>query len=155
MIQILKVTGESLSPFFVEGDFVVVSKIPFVLRKIKAGDIVVFRHPVYGTMIKKVEQISPDGEEIFVLGTHPESTDSRQFGPLRRSQLTGKVIWHIRQINWNETSSGLAFPGIGDRDSGCFDGFDLHSFRAARGALAGDCRLADGAGRHWCWRLSR
>jgi nickel-type superoxide dismutase maturation protease len=95
MIQILKVTGESLSPFFIEGDFVVVSKIPFVLRKIKAGDIVVFRHPVYGTMIKKVEHISPDGEEFFVLGTHPESTDSRQFGPLRRSQLTGKVIWHI------------------------------------------------------------
>ena len=95
MIQILKVTGESLSPFFLEGDFVVVSKIPFVLRKIKAGDVVVFRHPVYGTMIKKVEHISPDGEEIFVLGTHPESTDSRQFGPLRRRQLIGKVIWHI------------------------------------------------------------
>ena len=97
MIQILKVTGESLSPFFLEGDFVVVSKIPFVLRKIKTGDIVVFRHPAYGTMIKKVEQISPDGEEIFVLGTHPESTDSRQFGPLRRQQLIGKVIWHIRK----------------------------------------------------------
>jgi nickel-type superoxide dismutase maturation protease len=97
MIQILKVTGESLSPFFLEGDFVVVSKIPFVLHKIKAGDIVVFRHPVYGTMIKKVEQITPDGEEIFVLGTHPESTDSRQFGPLRRGQLIGKVIWHIRK----------------------------------------------------------
>ena len=97
MIQILKVTGESLSPFFLEGDFVVVSKIPFVLRKIKAGDIVVFRHPVYGTMIKKVERISPDGEEIFVLGTHPESTDSRQFGPLSRRQLVGKVIWHIKK----------------------------------------------------------
>jgi len=95
MIQILKVTGESLSPFFLEGDFVVVSKIPFVLRKIKAGDIVVFRHPGYGTMIKKVERISPDGEEIYVVGTHPESTDSRQFGPLQRRQLIGKVIWHI------------------------------------------------------------
>ena len=95
MIQILKVTGESLSPFFLEGDFVVVSKIPFVLRKIKTGDIVVFRHPVYGTMIKKVERISPSGEEIFVLGTHPESTDSRQFGSLYRNQLIGKVLWHI------------------------------------------------------------
>jgi nickel-type superoxide dismutase maturation protease len=95
MIQILKVTGESLSPFFLEGDFVVVSKIPFILRKIKAGDMVVFRHPVYGTMIKKVEHISPDGEEYFVIGTHPESTDSRQFGPLRRRQLIGKVVWHI------------------------------------------------------------
>jgi len=95
MIQILRVTGESLSPFFLEGDFVVVSKIPFVLRKVKSGDIVVFRHPVYGTMVKKIERISPDGEEIFVLGTHPESTDSRQFGPLQRNQLIGKVIWHI------------------------------------------------------------
>jgi nickel-type superoxide dismutase maturation protease len=97
MIQILKVTGESLSPFFLEGDFVVVSKIPFVLRKIKAGDIVVFRHPVYGTMIKKVEHITPDGEEILVLGTQPESIDSRQFGPVRRRQLVGKVVWHIRK----------------------------------------------------------
>jgi nickel-type superoxide dismutase maturation protease len=97
MIQILKVTGESLSPLFIEGDFVLVSKISFVLRKITAGDIVVFRHPIYGTMIKKVDRISPDGEEIIVLGTHPESTDSRQFGPLRRRQLIGKVIWHIRK----------------------------------------------------------
>ncbi len=97
MIQMLKVTGESLSPFFLEGDFVVVSKIPFVLRQIKAGDIVVFRHPVYGTMIKQVETISPDGEQLFVLGTHPESTDSRQFGPLQRRQLIGKVIWHIHK----------------------------------------------------------
>jgi nickel-type superoxide dismutase maturation protease len=97
MIQILKVTGESLSPLFLEGDFVVVSKIPFVLRKIKAGDIVVFRHPTYGTMIKQVEHISPDGEQLFVLGTHPESTDSRQFGPLQRRQLIGKVVWHIHK----------------------------------------------------------
>jgi nickel-type superoxide dismutase maturation protease len=97
MIQILKVTGESLSPLFLEGDFVVVNKIPFVMRKIKAGDIVVFRHPAYGTMIKQVEHISPDGEQLFVLGTHPESTDSRQFGPLQRRQLIGKVVWHIHK----------------------------------------------------------
>ncbi len=97
MIRILKVTGESLSPFFLEGDFVVVSKIPFVVRAIKTGDTVVFRHPVYGTMIKQVEHISPDGEELFVMGTHPESTDSRKFGPLRRFQLVGKVIWHFRR----------------------------------------------------------
>jgi nickel-type superoxide dismutase maturation protease len=97
MIQILKVTGESLSPFFLEGDFVVVSKIPFVLRRIRAGDIVVFKHPAYGTMIKKVDHLSTDGNEVFVLGTHQESTDSRQFGPLSRRQLIGKVIWHIKK----------------------------------------------------------
>ena len=97
MIQILKVTGESLSPFLLEGDFVVVSKIPFVLRRIRAGDIVVFKQPGYGTLIKKVDHFSTDGNEIFVLGTHPESTDSRQFGPLYRRQLIGKVVGHIHR----------------------------------------------------------
>jgi len=97
MIQILKVTGESLSPLFLAGDFVVVSKIPCVLRKIKAGDIVVFKQPVYGTLIKQVDHFSTDGKEIFVMGTNPESTDSRQFGPLSHRQLIGKVIWHIRK----------------------------------------------------------
>jgi len=97
MIQILKVTGESLSPFFLEGDFVVVSKIPFVFQRIQPGDTVVFRQPGYGTLIKRVERISPDGEQLFVLGVHPDSTDSRQFGALSRRQLIGKVIWHIRK----------------------------------------------------------
>ena len=97
MLKILKVTGDSLSPFFLEGDFVVVSKIPFFLRKPRSGDIVVFEHPTYGTLIKRVERLSPDGEEVYVIGEHPLSTDSRQFGPLPCRILLGKVIWHIRK----------------------------------------------------------
>jgi nickel-type superoxide dismutase maturation protease len=98
MIQILKVTGESLSPFFQDGDFVLIIKIPFFLRSVRQGDIVVFHHPVYGTMIKRVEHVSPDGEQIEVIGSHPDSTDSRQFGPIARRALIGKVIWHIRKV---------------------------------------------------------
>ena len=97
MLKVLKVTGDSLSPFFLEGDFVVVSKIPFFLRQPRSGDVVVFRHPAYGTMIKRVERLSPGGEEVYVVGEHPLSTDSRQFGPLPRSALRGLVIWHIRK----------------------------------------------------------
>ena len=95
MIQILKVTGESLSPFFLRGDFVVILKIPFFLRKLKVGDFVVFRHPAYGTLIKRIESISPDGQEFFVVGTCSESVDSREFGPVPRRWLTGKVFVHI------------------------------------------------------------
>ena len=97
MCKVLRVTGDSLSPFFLEGDFVVVSKIPFFLRKPRSGDVVVFRHPVYGTMIKRIEHLSPDGEEVYVVGEHPLSTDSRQFGALPRRLLQGLVIWHIRK----------------------------------------------------------
>ncbi len=97
MIRILKVTGDSLSPFFLEGDFVVASKIPFFFRSPGTGDIVVFKHPDYGIMIKQVDQVSPDGAELFVVGTSPLSTDSRQFGPIGRRTVLGKVIWHIRK----------------------------------------------------------
>ena len=95
MLQVMKVTGESLSPFFETGDYVLIAKAPFLLRSLHVGDILVFRHAAYGVMIKRLEQVSPDGAEFFMLGTHPDSTDSRQFGPVARKNIIGKVIWHI------------------------------------------------------------
>ncbi len=89
--------GESLSPFFKEGDYVIVLRRPFIFSRLKEGDIIIFRHPVYGQMIKKVEGISPDGLELFVVGSHPESTDSRHFGPIPNLWVSGKVIAHIPQ----------------------------------------------------------
>ena len=68
-----------------------------MLRSLRVGDILVFRHPVYGTLIKRLESLSPDGEELFVVGEHAESADSRQFGPVRRRAVIGKVIWHFRK----------------------------------------------------------
>ncbi len=97
MLRLLKVKGDSLVPEFREGDFVVTIKIPLLWFNLRAGDIVVFRHPEYGIMIKKVEQFTPDGEYLFVVGTHPNSVDSRRFGPVSRRDLIGKVIWHVRK----------------------------------------------------------
>lgn len=97
MLSILKVSGESLAPDFREGDFVLIAKIPFLLNRLKADDIVAFRHPEYGVMIKKVAALDPEGDQIYVVGTHDHSVDSRRFGPIRRADLVGKVIWHIRQ----------------------------------------------------------
>jgi len=97
MLGLLKVTGESLSPDYQEGDFVLLLKIPFFLNRLKRGDIVVFKQSYYGIMIKRVEWQSQDGEQVFVLGTHPESADSRKFGLICRGDLIGKVIWHIKK----------------------------------------------------------
>jgi nickel-type superoxide dismutase maturation protease len=96
MIQIMKVTGESLSPFYLPGDYVVIIKIRFFLRKLKAGDFIVFHHPVYGILIKKLDRILSDGNELVVLGANSESTDSRDFGPIPRNWVLGKVVYHIR-----------------------------------------------------------
>jgi type IV secretory pathway protease TraF len=48
-------------------------------------------------MIKKVERIDQGTGELFVIGSHDSSVDSRHFGPIGREALVGKVIWHIRK----------------------------------------------------------
>lgn len=97
MIRFLKVTGESLSPFLLDGDYVITLRLPNPLVKLKRGDWVVFRHPVHGVMIKKLEQLLQGGEELFVIGFHTESTDSRVFGPIPKRWATGKVIARIKK----------------------------------------------------------
>lgn len=99
MFRILKVTGNSLFPLIQEGDFVIVFKIPFLLSRFfqyKPGEIIVLKHPYYGVLVKKIDWISEDGKHYFVIGTHPESTDSRQFGLVEHKWVSGKVISHIR-----------------------------------------------------------
>jgi len=105
MLGFFKVTGNSLSPDYQEGDFVLLLKIPFFLNRLKEGDIVVFQHPYYGVMIKKIERFSLDREKIYVIGTHPDSIDSRKFGPILRIDLVGKVICHIRRPRQIEQAS--------------------------------------------------
>ena len=97
MFRLLKIRGHSLFPDFREGDFVVVANFPFPAGKIRAGDVIVFDQPGYDQMIKRVQQVLDDGLAYQVRGTQIESTDSRNFGPVARQRITGKVIWHIRQ----------------------------------------------------------
>ncbi len=95
MFRLLKVTGESLYPAYRQGDFVFVTKIPFFLNSIRQGDVIVFKHPAYGTLIKRVESVSADKGAYTVLGMNEQSVDSRHFGSVKRQHLMGKVIWHI------------------------------------------------------------
>jgi len=95
MFRIVKVTGESLSPFYQEGDYVVITTIPFLLRRLKPGATIVFSHDQYGMLIKQVKQVITHGNMIEVTGLNRYSVDSRTFGPIPLSAVIGKVIWHI------------------------------------------------------------
>lgn len=70
---------------------------PFPSGKIRAGDVIVFRQPGYGTLIKRVRRVLDEGSAYEVRGTQIESTDSRNFGPIPRERVSGKVIWHIQR----------------------------------------------------------
>jgi len=96
MLRLLKIWGESLTPEYLNGDFVLVSKIPFLFSPPSPGDVIAFHQPGYGLLIKRIQNRSEDGA-VNVIGNHPESVDSRVFGPVRKTDILGKVIWHIRQ----------------------------------------------------------
>lgn len=96
MIRLLKVRGDSLWPDFREGDYVLTAGVPFPVRKIKAGDMIVFHQPGYGTLIKRVQRVLDAGQSFEVRGTQIYSSDSRNFGSVSLGHVSGKVIWHIR-----------------------------------------------------------
>lgn len=91
MFKFIKVTGQSLSPEYKEGDFVAIITVPFF--SFKPGKTIVFNHPIYGTLIKKIARIDPEG--FYVVGNHPESVDSRKLGLIDRQSILGTVFWHI------------------------------------------------------------
>ncbi len=95
LLRIIKISGHSLDPVYQDGDFVLVSKIPILLRGIRPGDTVVFHHPRLGRLIKLVERLEPDGRSVYVIGLDEFSSDSRTFGAIPRDLIQGKVIWHF------------------------------------------------------------
>ncbi len=96
MLRFFKIRGDSLVPEYSQGDFVLVSKIPLLVSAPSPGMVIAFRQPGYGLLIKRIESITDNGG-LSVIGTHPESIDSRTFGLVQRENVIGKVIWHIRK----------------------------------------------------------
>ncbi len=95
MFRILRVAGDSMSPEYQEGDFVVIATSPFFSRRLRDGDVIVFRHQHYGALIKRVQRIADEG--IYVVGAQEDSLDSSRLGPVHRGNVRGKVVWHIRR----------------------------------------------------------
>ncbi len=95
-MRIIKVKGKSLFPEYRDGDFVIISKIPIYLHRLRAGDTIVFKHAIYGRMIKIVDAVTSDGK-VKVIGNHPDSLDSRQLGEIPSKSITGKVLIHIKK----------------------------------------------------------
>jgi phage repressor protein C with HTH and peptisase S24 domain len=95
MIRIIGVTGDSLTPEIKQGDFVVIATNPLFFRNFKPGDMLVFQHEQYGTMIKKFSHYEGENKKLYLTGNHHHSIDSTHFGAIDRKDLIGKVLWHI------------------------------------------------------------
>jgi nickel-type superoxide dismutase maturation protease len=85
----LQVTGESMLPLLKPGDEVLMKPC----RLYQVGDLVVTPHPHQPSLkiIKRIQAILPD-DTVILSGDNPaQSTDSRQFGPVARSRLLGRI----------------------------------------------------------------
>jgi len=90
MLQLFKISGNSLYPLYKEGQRVVCRKV-FQNTKIKINDTIVFEKEHYGMMIKRVRSIN--NNSYFVEGTDPMSIDSRNFGSLKLDEIKYKVLF--------------------------------------------------------------
>jgi nickel-type superoxide dismutase maturation protease len=96
----VEVEGASMVPTLLPGDWALAVEA----RTVKRGDVVVVEHPGRPgyEMVKRLTALPGDRprdhrtlgpDEWWVEGDRPDgSTDSRHFGPVRREQITAKVL---------------------------------------------------------------
>lgn len=85
------VFGTSMLPTLKPGQDVLVFNWAYLFSKPKVGDIVIIRKNGK-EMVKRIQKCH--GRSVFVIGDNKkESTDSRDFGLVLRSEIVGKVVY--------------------------------------------------------------
>ncbi len=94
-LYIFHIKGSSMLPTFSDGDSVLVVRFIYSFIKPRSGALVIARDPRDGKMLLK--RITAVENDQFLLSgdNHEASTDSREFGMIKRSALFGKVICKI------------------------------------------------------------
>lgn len=91
MFSVLKIQGQSMYPSLSNGDFVVTVRYFY---RLTVDDIVVFQHPLYGRLIKRVQEINSTGM-LRVSGENNRSVSSEQMGWVKDEQIQGKVVFSL------------------------------------------------------------
>lgn len=102
---VAQVTGDSMYPTYYDGQFVLVDKITYQTQNPKIGDVVIAVEPITNKrVIKRITGaagsqiiyqdktlVLPEGE-YFIEGDNAVSTDSKDYGPIPKERILGKVM---------------------------------------------------------------
>ena len=118
-LLVVRVVGLSMLPTLRHQERVLALRRPYG-RPVRSGDLVVYRLPatafgdsaagvvetalplVVKRAVALAEDAAPGGGRVpsgyvFVVGDHPESNDSRHYGPIPLSRVIGRVIARLGQ----------------------------------------------------------
>lgn len=90
-----QVQENSMEPFLSPGDFILVNRWSYFLKKPKVGDVIIIRATkTEKYFIKRVKKIKKN--KCFVLGDNEkESIDSRTFGWVSKKDIVSKMIFKL------------------------------------------------------------
>lgn len=89
--RVMRVQGESMRPAYRPGDLVWIRPAGRAWTP-APGQVVAARPAALGrrAVLKRVACV--DRGQVTLLGEHPDSCDSRRFGPVRRAELIGPAV---------------------------------------------------------------
>ena len=92
---IYRVEGDSMSPSFLPGDYVLSLKLPF--QWLRPDQVILVKHPELGLMIKRILTVNnQDPSHLQLIGDNLAlSTSTQAIGQVKPSQVLGKVICRI------------------------------------------------------------
>ena len=102
----VKVSGSSMSPTFMPGDWLLIKQIRNGAHPLKLQSVYLIIDPERPgiKLLKRVKEVEVDeivGEKAqftyWFEGDHPSSTDSRKWGWLKQDQVIGKVVVRYRK----------------------------------------------------------
>lgn len=95
LVQRVRITGPSMAPCLLDGDRVLVSRLTYLRRRPRPGEVVLARVGAVpgGLTVKRVVALERDGRVVLRGDNAAFSTDSRHFGPVPRHAVVGRV-WY-------------------------------------------------------------
>ena len=93
MFSVLKVKGSSIAPDIEDGSYLITKS--FTLKN-KKKQFLVFKHQVYGMLLKMLVRIDKYNNHWF-RGNNSSSISENQIGPISKDAILGQVIFCIHK----------------------------------------------------------